>query len=948
MLGRVLQPCLQGIRFCTHCVLTLLCWTLWLGLVVLLVLQLRLLTQRELTIPDFLLRRAERELAASGLRVEIGRSTFDPAGRLLLENVQLVAPTLTDPLFTARTLFLRFDPWALAVRQLDVSEVRAEGVSCFLPAMMSPTGRAEPLLRNAALTLRPQDGGRTFELPHLDARIGPLVVGVTGGFAVKPRPAGKVPASAEQWLREYLHVARRAAELLPLLDEWQNPRLALRLTPSEDRVALVRAELLADRVERSFNENDLVAAVRVRATTGFPLASPGAGRMRLDVSAGDVESTRLGRLDEVALHIDGTLPSGQRPFALQRIDVSAANVLRPDVSTGAIRVELATGDFPAVRGQASVMLDGAPWALTAEGDLRRRAGTLGAAGTVPRRLLETVGRLAGRDLSALLAYEGAPTLRAGVVFAEGGRPASAHGRLDSGPVDVRGVLLDAAGSDFAWEGTRLVCDNLLLRQGESEARGRYEMDTATNDYRFLLTGKLRPLGIDGWFRDWWTDFWGRFDFTAAPPEADVDVAGRWRAPHLSRVFVFADALRPGLRGVAFDRVRTRIFVRPEFYDDLEFLATQDARSARGRFTRTVDLEAGEWRSMDFAVKSDLELAEAGRLFGAAGAEFLEPFQFEKPPKLELTGRLDGPASPRGEHIDLRIVGDSTGAFAFHRFPLDDLRFTAHVHDDEVLIEKLAVRYAGGEATGRIELRGRGDERHLGFDAVLSNARLGEAIRSLEKFSALRRGEPEAPQSKFQHRLARGRLDLALSAEGPYADPFAFKGTGNAEITGADLGEINLLGVLSSLLRRTLLDFTTLQLDTARANFAVEGPRLAFSEFKLTGPRAAIEAHGNYHLDSKTMAFNAKVFPFEESSGVLGSAVGLVLTPLSNALEVKLSGQLENPSWTFVYGPTNFLRSIIGPGASKDTAPSAPVGKSAAPPPPAIPPAPSATPPPNRQ
>lgn len=949
MPSRLLKPCFQGARFCTHCVLTLLRWTLWLGLVVLLVFQLRLLAQRELAVPDFILRRIERELAASGLRVEIGHSTFDPAGSLLLENVRLVAPRLNEPLVTARTVFVRLDPWALAVRHLEVSEARLEGVTCYLPAMVSPTGRAEPLVRDLAATLHPDDRAKTFDVAHLEARIGNLVVGAAGAVHVRTRAVGEPAAfSLEQGLRHYLRVARALAERLPALDDWENPRLSLRLTPSEERIAFIRAELHADRVQRAIADRDRVDARTVRAVTAFPLAGAAVTRTRLDVSAAELTSERLGQLHDVTLHVEGKLSPGSRAFTPQRVDIAAADVIRSDVSTGAIRVQLAVNEFPMVRGQAAVLLAGTPWSLVAEGDALRRSGTLRAEGTVPHSLLEIIGRLAGRDLGTLLAYEEPAALRAQVDFAEGGRPVAARGRLDSGPVDVRGVALDAAGSDFAWEGTRVACDNLYLLQGESEARGSYTMDTATNDYRFLLTGRLRPPGIDGWFRDWWTRFWDDFDFTAAAPAADVDVAGRWRAPHLSTVFVSADALQPRLRGVPFDRVRTRIFVRPDFYDDLEFLATQGGRSARGSFARTVDLEAREWKSMEFDVRSDLDLAVARQLFGAERTDFLEPFHFATPPTLKLTGRLDGPASPNGEHIDVRIAADSTGAFAFHRFPLNDLRFTAHLKDDDLLIEKLAVRFAGGEATGRIELRGDGDTRRLGFDAVLNDARLGEAIRALENFSALRRGEAAESQSKFQHRLARGRLDLALSAEGPYADPFGFHGSGNAQITGADLAEINLLGILSSLLRRTLLDFTTLQLDTARANFVVDGRKLAFSEFKLTGPRAAIEARGDYYLDSKTMAFNAKVFPFEESSGLLGSAVGVVLTPLSNALEVKLSGQLESPSWTFAYGPTNFLRTLIGPGAKKDAAPTPATGT-----PPRSAPAPTSsepatTPSPNRQ
>ena len=37
----------------------------------------------------------------------------------------------------------------------------------------------------------------------------------------------------------------------------------------------------------------------------------------------------------------------------------------------------------------------------------------------------------------------------------------------------------------------------------------------------------------------------------------------------------------------------------------------------------------------------------------------------------------------------------------------------------------------------------------------------------------------------------------------------------------------------------------------------------------------------------------------------------MLTPLSNALEVKLTGTLVKPEWSFVIGPTNFLRSLSG-------------------------------------
>ncbi|MGH7943502.1 MAG: hypothetical protein ACREH8_23290, partial [Opitutaceae bacterium] len=80
----------------------------------------------------------------------------------------------------------------------------------------------------------------------------------------------------------------------------------------------------------------------------------------------------------------------------------------------------------------------------------------------------------------------------------------------------------------------------------------------------------------------------------------------------------------------------------------------------------------------------------------------------------------------------------------------------------------------------------------------------------------------------------------------------------------------------------------------------------------------------YALDRRELEFNAKIFPFQESGNLLKTVVGAVLTPLSNALEVKLSGTLAKPEWSFVIGPTNFLRALApaadAPGKAEPSPP----------------------------
>ena len=229
---------------------------------------------------------------------------------------------------------------------------------------------------------------------------------------------------------------------------------------------------------------------------------------------------------------------------------------------------------------------------------------------------------------------------------------------------------------------------------------------------------------------------------------------------------------------------------------------------------------------------------------------------------------------------------------------------------------------------------------LAFDAILNGADLARVINGLDEFQqAGKPASPDRPKGRFLQRASGGRLDVALTAEGRYRQPYSYRGDGYFVITGRELGEIHLLGLLSELLSKTLLNFTSLRLDAAHASFKLEGNKLAFSQVKLTGPTAAIDARGEYLLDAKTLDFKAKVFPLQESGFVLTDMLGAVLSPLSNVLELKLTGPLEKPSWAFYYGPTYLLRALARPAAGGQPG-TAPDARAPGPWAPAVSPAPS--------
>ena len=51
-------------------------------------------------------------------------------------------------------------------------------------------------------------------------------------------------------------------------------------------------------------------------------------------------------------------------------------------------------------------------------------------------------------------------------------------------------------------------------------------------------------------------------------------------------------------------------------------------------------------------------------------------------------------------------------------------------------------------------------------------------------------------------------------------------------------------------------------------------------------------------------------------------VGAVLTPFSNAFEVKLTGTFDDPEWRLVLGPSSLIRSLT-PGGPDEEKPAAP-------------------------
>jgi hypothetical protein len=563
---------------------------------------------------------------------------------------------------------------------------------------------------------------------------------------------------------------------------------------------------------------------------------------------------------------------------------------------------------------------GAPLAVRATADFKAETATVHFDGAISPRVMDSISARVHTDARRFFNFTSLEATNGLVTIGPGWKFEKVSARTHVFGIDAYHVQMEEGRAVVEFDGRHFHSPEAWARIGENFAHGTYDHDLETRDFRFLLQGQLRPLDISGWFGPWWPNFFKDFELPVAPPAASVDIQGRWGESLYSSNFVFVETQGPVIYGAKLNFARGRLFIRPAFYDGLELFATSGPGAARGTFRYTTDPVSFAWRTLEFDLGTTIDPAVAVRMLGAPGEATLAPFAFAQPPALKISGRIDGAAAPGGAHQAVNLEARSAGEFRLYGFPLESIAFTAAVRDDAVTVDNVRAGFANGVATGRIKLTGRAADRRVAADISLKDASLGRAAEILQNYAAELHGTPLPPPGKFVQEKANVRLDLTASAEGRYADAFSYRGEGTATLQGPGLGEVPLLGLLSELLKFTALRFTS-----AAAKFKIDGAKLTFSEFNLRGANSAIEAHGDYALDRRELDFKAKILPFQESGNLLKSALGAVLSPLSNVFEVVLTGSLDKPKWAFAIGPTNLLRSLAPgetPPAAKTEEPAA--------------------------
>jgi hypothetical protein len=590
-------------------------------------------------------------------------------------------------------------------------------------------------------------------------------------------------------------------------------------------------------------------------------------------------------------------------FDPKQAEITLGSASYDGTSAEAPIIRLSPDTLTRLSGDVAARIFGRPVAVTATVDLAAKSAAIAFEGVLAPDLIEplsehthlSIRRFA--DLAEPLAVSG--TLR----LDPGWRLADARARVDTRHFTAYGVPFDEARGLVTFDGTHLVAREAVAVSGDNRCFGSYEQNFKTQEFRYLLSGRLRPLEISPWFAgEWWTNIFKPFGFPDQPPDAVIDVRGRYARNAPFYVFGYAEVRGAVIKGVPFDTTKVLLYVDSWQCHGIDIRVARGKGTAQGSFKLSNDPDRGGlWSALDIDAQAMLDPVPLGRLLPPDGAAALSAFSFDKPPAIALSGHFDGPAAPDPRHKALHMEVRSGSGLRIHGVAFERASFDVDIRDDTVDVGEVDAGFAGGTVTGSAQVTGDGAQKRLRFKAGLAGASLGQAAEAAEGYVVSGKPGSSTALDTFAKAKSGVRLDLNAAAEGQPGDLASFAGDGDLQVQGSSLGELELLGGLSKVLKFPELRFTQ-----AKAQFKIQNASLDFPDLSVVGANSMIRAKGTYAIDRRLLDFSANIYPFMESKSLL-QLFNALSAPISAVLRVRLTGSIDKPAWRLAYSPLNLLR-----------------------------------------
>ncbi|WP_269540404.1 AsmA-like C-terminal region-containing protein [Cerasicoccus fimbriatus] len=904
-----------------------------------------LLKYNELPVPPQLVELLNKEADKVGLKIKYDRLELDVRGMLFAHGLKVFAKGNSEAVIECDSLMVEISLLSALLGDITPTEVSLENGTFYSPAVISPTGQREELIKKlyVNLTRKAQNWSiNTFILEALGAR-----AQLSGNFFTPLPGLDSDPKSDEppNITGLYVETCREMFDLQDVFKRFENCILTVELENERNGPLLISAQAYIDGYFDQATKVEYGAAnILAKASLGEDgiLRADGPGRLILDglkwrddVKTGFTEA-----------HI--RLNNGVKGFSELPIyaELYSYNIEAWGMPFDGAFAVLDMNDFEQtgrVKGDVMVKAERNWMAFKGHFNPKDESGHIKMRARWNPKFILLCSALPKDDIPDNVDVKGRPYWQAEVKLEPGLKPTHSQFEVTMDDVVYEDIILEAAHIEGSITKEALNLYQVDLYAAEYQVTGNYYQRFADSYYHFQSEGTVWPHLLNELIdEDWWTELWQEIKFNGPPPHAAIEMSGKFGIDGAeNRIYGSASLENATYMGQTVDQAFTRIWQTPKTLDLFDFAIKTPNGDASVNIHWTY-LPNDEEKFLSFLAHTHVPLVEGATIATEDAVPIAKMFPTKVTPSLALAGLVYGDHSEHPGDFYLKTHALFPGRFEFEDIYFDSGNFMVEVTPQEIIVTDGDFSLAGGKALLETTVeRQPKDEYYVKSakidiqDATLYKLyqaipflRVAKAKQdAVERIQQAKQKDKKDKQKPFEERYA-GNVNLTFNTHGQLPELSSFIGKGRLELTDANLGQLHLLGGLSSFLYSIGLHLGTLNFNAASADFTLARSNLYIPNGRITGATGEIAANGNFDVDNENLNVMLTVHPLGNVQLPIVSQMLYVLSPLANTFEVELSGTLTAPKYNVKVQPLGIFTGqekvqdknadLIQPASEKDS------------------------------
>ena len=852
-----------------------------LGIIILMQLGLLLLMNKPNLLRNSLQQQINQETHPHNLKLELGDLEFSPWNHLYCMDLELHSTdTPNSPLAEINEIRIEIAPLSLLTGKPQVKGIQLRGAKMICPAIYSPTGTTEEVLKDLSCNIRIKN--KNVRLNEVSFRLHNATISCTLREGPHLQLPEAKPTTPEKPLQQIINGAlAKLYTLKPYLAKLESP--TLHLTARNNGRIDVELDARSLQIPEIFSCDQISLYTQIDTDLEhLKFKAPLTAKLDNTLFRKQIRATHV--------HLQYQIPDNikEKNFLAFPLEtkVSTTEILYNAEPVGRFIGDIRLADLNNLSLLGTLGLRNSYLAIDTQVQLDQRTAQVQSEIKLHQSDLKHLHAFIPRKYLQVIKFrnpiEG--TLKA--TISPGWKPQKAEFSLKTGQLvamDVPIAKLEATGHYSPGE-LQLQHFNVHLKPGN--VRGSLQQDLNTLDYRLLLDGEFFPYQINPWMEEWWRDLWGKFQFTGLPVKANFSLEGRWDNITKRDIFGEATIYNASYRGVPFTKVKGRLRGIPKYTELVDLSAKLQQGYAQGTLSWILHpTKRNRLTSQRFSLQGKLLPETAGKLFGKEVTKALEDFKVAKPAKVESSGIIYGrepPAFVGRNPTDAFAVSCQAEELTYQAIPLKNLDLFLHARGSALTIRPLKFEFAQGVSEGWLKHRpSTSKESPLEISLQFKDVNKKQAIEHLTRHPRFKQQIQPPPADSSNKAIIES---MEIHAIGHPDEISSFEGKGKFNLFDPDLAKVNMLSLLSKELTALTLPLISYRFNRMQTDFTLKDKKLVIGTKPLliTGPNAKVEATGNLHLKTQNLNFRVKLFP-----------LGL---PLAGILEMRLGGKLNKPKW----------------------------------------------------